>query len=174
MIFFWIPVAVIVIFALYVFWRMSKNISDALADIRHGKGIFLTFSYLPGEWKYYTQTLPLSCRSGKVCFTRKHIYISDGSEEILYDILGAASLREIFRDPDFLNFTVRNQPLSTTESGEWRPDSSDNLQHYQILIPKAQQPDADKLISFYQPLIAKKLTTDRELIERIAKTKRNH
>jgi hypothetical protein len=152
---------------------MSKNISDTLADIRHSKGIFLTFSYTPGEWEYYAQTLPFSGKGGKVCFTRRHIYISDESEEILYDILGAASLREIFRDSDFLNFIVRNQPLSATESGEWRPDSPDNLQQYRILIPTAQQADADKLISFYRLLIEKKLTTDKELRERMGEKKRN-
>lgn len=150
--------ALIVIFFLLTLWQLSKEVSDALADIRHGKGIFLTFKYTPEEWEYYTQNLPLTGESGKVCFTRKHIYLSDGTEEILYEISNPypffPCLREISLDEDFIIFTVRNKKL-TDESEKEIPDSPDNLKQYHILIPKAQQQQAGEIISFYQQIIDK-------------------
>jgi hypothetical protein len=138
-----------------------------LADIRHGKGIFLTFDYTPEEWEYYTQDLPLADKNRKVRFTKRHIYISDGTEEILYEIFGLNSnstrLREISLDNEFIVFTVRNQELITDEDGEEKPDSPDNLKQYQILIPKAQQNQADELINFYQRLIDKNKRDRNEL-----------
>src|SRR5689334_22159816 len=106
----WIVVITIVaIFFWLAFWLISKNLSGALADIRHGKGIFLTFTYTPEEWEYYKQILPFTGHSGKVCFTRNHIYISDGTDEILYEIF---RLREIFREEGFIVFTVRIKDFS--------------------------------------------------------------
>jgi hypothetical protein len=152
-------IAVVVIFFSLAFWLISKDISDSLADIRHGKGIFLTFNYPPQEWKYYAQTLPFTGQSGKVCFTGRHIYLSDGTEEILYEIFGptarSARLRKIFLDNDFVVFTVRNKELIAEEGDQIKIDSPDNLIEYHILIPKSQQQQTGELISFYQKMINK-------------------
>ena len=147
-----IAIAIIAIFFLFAFWQISKGVSDALADIRHGKGILLTFNYTPDEWEYYTQTLPLTGQTGKVCFTRNHIYISDGTEELLYEIF---RLRKISLETSFIIFTVRSKEFSPDESGKFMPDNPDNLKEYHILIPNAQQQRTDELISFYQKVIDK-------------------
>jgi hypothetical protein len=147
-------IAIVVIFFSIAFWLISRNVSDTLADIRHGKGIFLTFNYTPEEWEYYTETLPMTGHKGKVCFTRNHIYISDGTEEILYEIFGS-HLREISRDSDFVVFTVRTKDPLVTESGKEIPDSPDNLRQFHIFVPKAQQQQKGELIGFYQKIIDK-------------------
>ena len=147
-----IVIAIIVIFFLLAFWQISKGVSDVLADIRHGKGILLTFNYTPEEWEYYTQTLPLTGQNGKVCFTRNHIYISDGTEELLYEIF---RLRKISLETGFIIFTVRSKEFSPDDSGKFMPDNPDNLKEYHILIPNAQQQRTDELISFYQKVIDK-------------------
>lgn len=154
-----IIIIAIISLILFALWRNLKNISSSMADIRHGKGVFLTFNYTPEEWEYYTQTLPFTGKTGKVRFARNHIYITDGTEEILYEVSGptqlSARLREISSETDFITFTVRNKELSGNESGEVKPDSSDNLRQYQILIPKAQQTQTDELIGFYRKIIDK-------------------
>jgi hypothetical protein len=147
-----IVIAVVVIFLLFGFWQISKGVSDALADIRHGKGILLTFNYTPEEWEYYTETLPLTGQNGKVCFTRNHIYISDGSEEILYEIF---RLRKISLETGFINFTVRSKEFSPDESGTFMPDNPDNLKDYRISVPDAEQQRTEELIGFYQKVIDK-------------------
>ena len=147
-----IAVAIVVIFFSFAFWLISKGVSDALADIRHGKGILLTFKYTPEEWENYTQTLPLTGQNGRVCFTRNHIYISDGTEELLYEVF---RLRKISLEAGFIVFTVRSKEFSPDESGEFMPDDPDNLKAYHILIPNAQQQQTDELISFYQKVIDK-------------------
>lgn len=147
-----IVIAVIVVFFLFAFRQLSKGVSDALADIRHGKGILLTFNYTPEEWQYYTQTLPFNGQNGKVCFTRNHIYISDGNEELLYEIF---RLRKISIGAGFIIFTVRSKEFSPNESGEFMPDNPHNLTDYHILIPNAQQQNTDELISFYRKVIDK-------------------
>lgn len=147
-----VAIAIVVVFFSVAFWLISKNVSTALADIRHGKGIFLSFNYTPEEWDHYTQTLPLTGNRGKVCLTKNHIYITDGTEEILYEI---ARLRAIAINNDFVVFTVRNKELVANEDGTVVPDSPDNLKEYYILISKAQQQETDNLISFYQKRIKK-------------------
>jgi hypothetical protein len=147
-----IVIAIIVIFFLFAFWKISKGVSDALTDIRHGKGILLTFNYTPEEWENYTQTLPFTGQNGKVCFTRNHIYISDGTEELLYEIF---RLRKISLETGFISFTVRSKEFSPDESGKFMPDNPDNLKEYHILIPNTQQQRTDELISFYQKVIDK-------------------
>jgi len=149
----WIVViAVIIIFFAFVFWQISKGVSNVLADIRHGKGILLTFNYTPEEWEYYTQTLPFTGQNGKVCFTRNHIYISDGAEELLYEIF---RLRKISLETEFIIFTVRSKEFSVNESGKFMPDNPDNLKDYRILIPNDQRQRTGELIGFYQRVIDK-------------------
>jgi hypothetical protein len=147
-----IVIAVVAIFFLFAFWQISRGVSDALTDIRHGKGILLTFNYTPEEWEYYTQTLPFNGQKGKVCFTRNHIYISDDTEELLYEIF---RLRKISLETGFVIFTVRSKEFSPDESGKFMPDNPDNLKEYHILIPNAQQQQTDELITFYQKVIDK-------------------
>jgi hypothetical protein len=147
-----ILIAVVAGFFLFAFRQISKSVSDALADIRHGKGILLTFNYTPEEWENYTQTLPLTGQTGKVCFTRNHIYISDGTEELLYEIF---RLRKISLENGFIVFTVRSSEFSPDESGKFMPDDPDNLKDYRILIPNAQQQQTDELIGFYKKVIDK-------------------
>ena len=147
-----IIIAIIAVFFLFAFRQISKNVSDVLADIRHGKGILLTFNYTPEEWENYTQTLPLTGQKGKVCFTQNHIYISDGTEELLYEIF---RLRKISLESGFINFTVRSKEFSPNESGKFIPDNPDNLREYHILIPNDQRQQTDELISFYQEVIDK-------------------
>jgi hypothetical protein len=147
-----IVIAVVAVFFVFAFRAISKGVSDALTDIRHGKGILLTFDFTPEEWEYYTQTLPFTGQNGKVCFTRNHIYISDGSEELLYDIF---RLRKISLETGFITFTVRSKEFSPDENGRFMPDNPDNLKEYEILIPDAQQQRTGELTSFYQKVIDK-------------------
>ncbi len=144
--------AVIAIFFLFIFRQISKGVSDTLADIRHGKGVLLTFNYTPEEWEYYKQTLPFTGQNGKVCFARNHIYISDGTEELLYEVF---RLRKISLETGFVIFTVRIQDFGPNESGKYMPDNPDNLKEYRILIPNARQQRTDELIDFYQQVIDK-------------------
>ncbi len=147
-----IVIAIIVIFFVITIWLLSKGVADALTDIRHGKGIFLTFDYTFEEWEYYTQTFPFRGQTGKVCFTRNHIYISDGTEELLYEIF---RLRKISLEAGFIIFTVRIKEFSPSESGKFTPDNPDNLKDYQILIPNDQRQRTDDLIDFYEKVIDK-------------------
>jgi hypothetical protein len=163
-----IVIAVFAIFFLYIFWQISKDVSDTLKNIRHGKGILLTFNYTPEEWEYYTQNLPLTGQTGKVCFARDHIYITDGIEELLYEIF---RLRKISVEAGFVIFTVRSKEFGLTESGKFIPDNPDNLKEYHILIPDAQQQQTDELIDFYQKVIEKYDMFQQKLLNQQAKSR---
>lgn len=152
--------ALAVFTCIYGVWRGFTSISKTTADIRHGRGIFLTFKYTDEEWQYFKQNLSFTRDNGKVCFTRNHIYLTDGNEEILYEISGefriSALLRNVCVENDFLVFTVRTKELirgtnwHTYEYLERKPDSPDNLFQYEIPIPAAQKDKTDELIRFYQ------------------------
>jgi hypothetical protein len=165
---FWLAFVIIIslvapIIIVYALWKSLSNISDVMTDIRHGKGVFLTFKYTAEEWEYYEQTLPFTGNNGKVCFAQNHIYLTDGAEEILYELSGdlgvSAWLRNVCVENEFLVFTVRTQDLArkinfdTGEYVERKPDSPDNLWQYQILIPLAQKDKTDEIINFYQKTI---------------------
>lgn len=154
-----IPILAAILMILYAIWQSLRNQSNVLVDIRHGKGIFLTFTYTPEEWEYFTQTLPFTGKNGKVCFARNHIYLSDGREEILYEISGSLPisprLRKVSIESAFVVFTVRTKELVVKEDEEVKPDSPDNLWQYQILIPDAQLNKTDELIGFYRKRIDK-------------------
>jgi hypothetical protein len=162
--FFWlafliVPILAAAIILLYALWKSLTNISDVMADIRHGKGIFLTFKYAPEEWEYYTQTLPFIGINGKACFTRNHIYLSDGTEEILYEISGdvptSARLRKVCIEEDFIVFTVRTKELIVHENSEIKPDCPDYLWQYKVFIPESQRTKTDELMGFYRKVIDK-------------------
>ena len=68
-------------------------------------------------------------------------YISDGTEELLYDIF---RLRKVSLETGFIIFTVRSKESSPDESGKFMPDNPNNLKEYDILIPNAQQQRTDE------------------------------
>lgn len=155
-------ILIIVLVGIFLNWFFNtvKNAQDTnnqTADMKNGKGVFLTFHYSPEEWEYFTRNLVLSGKQGKALFGEKLIILTDGTEDVITELFelnpGGKRLYEVKIDEGFLVFTIKYRDFRRNRFGERVPIEGKNDDDFEILIPSSQIVDANKLLEFYQKLI---------------------
>src|SRR5687767_6277718 len=76
------------------FWLKRQNRRAAIQSIKNGADVFLTWHYSPEDWKFaaeeYFQIKPRRLsENGTASFTERFVYISNGRDELLYELIGA-------------------------------------------------------------------------------------
>lgn len=160
MIFAVIFILVLVILVIIWLFNAVKNADDTnkqVAEMKKGKGVFLTFHYSPEEWQYFTRNLVLSGKQGKALFGEKLILLTDGTEDVITELFelnpSGKRLYEVKTVDGFLIFTIKYRDFRRNRFGERVPIEGKNDDDFEILIPVSQIDDAKKLLEFYQKLI---------------------
>lgn len=153
---------IIVLVVLFIMWFFNavENAQDTnkqAADMKNGKGVFLTFNYSPEEWEYFTRNLVLSGKQGKAFFGEKIILLADGTEDVITELFElnpkGKRLYEVKITEGFLVFCIKYREFTISSYGEIVPIQGKNDDDFAILIPHSQMEDANRLLDFYQKLI---------------------
>lgn len=149
----------VIIFLIWVFNSVkdAQYTNDQVANLKNGKGIFLTFNYLPEEWEYFTQKLVLSGKQGNAIFGEKIILLTDGTEDVITELFElnpkGKRLYDVKIIDGFIVFSIKYREFRLNDYGELVPIEGKNDDDFEILIPQSQMEDANKLVDFYQKLI---------------------
>ncbi|MBS1796817.1 MAG: hypothetical protein JSS81_23510 [Acidobacteria bacterium] len=157
---FWVAV---IGFLVFVAWMRVRAAAYQREGIRHGRGVFLTFDYAPGEWEYYTRDLAFRGAVGTASFGDKNVYLKDDTEEVFIELFGpfrnSPRLREVALKDEFIVFRVRTRDLDPNEKGEIALDHPGNVEEFFVLIPEKHRADGQTLLEFYRMLILKNRKT---------------
>jgi hypothetical protein len=150
-------------------WENAKDTSNRSADIKNGKGVFLTFNYSPEEWEYFTQNLVLSGKQGKAFFGKKLILLADGTEDVITELFDlnplGKRLQQVKIDEEFLVFSIKYRDVTRSDIAGDPYLVKSETDEFQILIPAAQADDANRLLDFYQKLITQNNDKGTEMIK---------
>lgn len=149
------------------FFLKHRNKKALATAINKGQGVLWTWQYAPNEWKYAAEThfdiqTKRMMETGKVCFTEKHIYVSNGRDEILFELIGdnkyEKHLTEVFHYKgsamQSVRFEVRSKEIKKEEGRETMEETYEN-DSLTVPIPKAFESESAKIITYYQDILNK-------------------
>lgn len=167
-----IAAAIIVsLFALFfglVFLVRRQNRKATIAAIKQGQGVVSTWHYTPDEWKYASENyFQMKARrlleNGKVSFSDRYIYVSNGREDVLFELVGAQKyvkhLTEVYSYKDspmnIIRFQVRTKTIKKGEGGHETMEEKYDLETFYVPVPKDYRLETEKVIKFYQDILDK-------------------
>ncbi len=166
---------IIFLVALVLAWwfralRNAEDTNNQAADMKNGKGIFLTFNYSPEEWEYFTRHLVLSGKQGKAFFGEKLILLADGTEDVITELFDlnprGKRLQQVEINEGFLVFSIKYRDVMGFDIAGDPFLIKSEKDEFQILIPAAQIDDANRLLDFYQKLIMQNNDKANEMIRK--------
>ena len=158
--------------AIFVYWLgfMTKRQqrSSAIYTIKQGQGIFLTWTYSPEDWKIGAEEhFGIKPRrlneNGKASFTEKHVFITNGRDEILYELIGWDRMKKHLTDvylykqaeQNVIRFEVREKIIKKGDNGADTADEDYVLENFYVPVPKLCAEEGDKVMKFYKDLLDK-------------------
>jgi hypothetical protein len=158
--------------AVFVYWIgfmiKRQNRSAAIGAIKQGQGIFLTWTYSPEDWKSAAEEhFDIKPRrlneNGKASFTEKHVFITNGKDEVLYELIGLDRMKKHLTDVylyrqserDVIRFEVREKIIKKDEYGHETMDEEYKLETFYVPVPKALAEDGEKVLKFYKDILDK-------------------
>lgn len=158
--------------AAFIYWigfmikRQSRN--AAISAIKQGQGIFLTWTYAPEDWKLAAaEHFDIKPRrlneNGKVSFTERYIFITNGKDEILYELVGLNRMKKHLTDVylykqaegNVIKFEVREKTIKKDEYGNETMDEDYRLESFYVPVPKFCAEEGEKVLKFYKDLLDK-------------------
>jgi hypothetical protein len=136
-----------------------------LLSIKYGQGVFATWNYSQEEWRIAAQNqFDLAVRmgdNGKVSFTPRFIYASNGRRDLLWELIGEVKyerhLTDIFlyhESPmNVIKFEVRTKKVKKDSHGNDRMEESCGLKDFYVPVPKDYHQEIEKVMSFYQKIL---------------------
>ena len=149
------------------FWLVKiLNRRTAIANIKNGKGVLTTWMYTFEEWKIAAEDRfeirTRSGDSGRVSFTPRYIYLSNGRKDILWELIGEQKyvkhLTDIYlykESPmNVIRFQVRTKIIKKNDGRETMDESYD-LEEFYVPVPKDHKLETEKVMKFYQDILDK-------------------
>jgi len=159
--------AAVFIFALK-FLTDRGNRSAAIAVIKQGHGVFLTWNYSPEDWKLAAEEhFDIKPRrlneNGKASFTARNIFITNGKDEVLYELIGWDRMKKHLTDVYFyrqrergvIRFEVRTKTIKKNEHGSETMEEDYGLETFYVPVPQASAEDGEKVLKFYKEILDK-------------------
>lgn len=144
--------------------RQSRR--NIINSVKMGQGVFLTWNYSPDEWKLAAEErFDIKPRryleNGKATFTDRYIYVTNGSEDVLYELVGENKhikhLTEIYRYKDspmnVIRFQVRTKTIKKDEYGNNTMEEKYDLETFYVPVPQIHQAETEKVLKFYQDIL---------------------
>lgn len=150
----------------YHFVKYQKRKAKAAA-INKGKGVLWMWLYAPEEWKYAAETFfdikpKRLMETGKVCFTQDCIFVSNGRDEILFELIGEDKYERHLTEISFfkgspmnsLRFFVRIKEIKR-EDGRKTDEEKYDTETIMIPVPKPFEQEREEVFKYYQDLLDK-------------------
>jgi hypothetical protein len=142
--------------------------SSAIAAIKQGQGVAATWNYAPDEWKQAAEERfdikpKRMMENGKVTFTDRYVYITNGSEDVLCELVGEQKyvkhLTEIYHYKDspmnIIRFQVRTKRIKKDDNGNDTMEEDCAVETFCVPVPKSHEPETEKILKFYQDILDK-------------------
>lgn len=156
--------------AAFIFWlkvlmpRQHRN--AAIASIKQGRDVFSTWQYSPADWKFAAERFfeikprRLS-ENGKAHFTERFVYITNGTQEILYELIGedryVRHLTEVYMSKqsghDVIRFEVRTKTIKKDDNGNDTMEEDYDVEVFYVPVPADLPAEGVKVLKFYQDLL---------------------
>lgn len=156
--------AVIIGYGVVWYLKLSRR-RAVIASIRNGQDVIATCYYNSGDWRFAAeQYFKIRTRPGdfgKVSFTPRHIYVSNGKKDFLYELVGAERyvkhLTEVYlykKSPmNVIKFEVRTKVVGKDKSGNERLDEKCTLEEFYVPVPSDYETGIGSLMKFYQDIL---------------------
>jgi hypothetical protein len=144
--------------------RQSRN--NIIASIKQGQGVFSTWQYSPDEWKQAAEErFDIKPRrmmeNGTVTFTDRYIYITNGDENVLFELVGEIKhvkhLTEIYHYKDspmnIIRFQVRSKTIKKDEHGNNSMEEDCDSETFYVPVPRNHLAETEKVLKFYQDIL---------------------
>jgi hypothetical protein len=152
------------IFGLYFFvkWRNRQSLISA---IKNGRGVLTKWNYSPEEWRWAAENnFEIGAKPGdhgRVFFTARHIYLTNGRKDILWELIGQKKfvkhLTEIFllkQSPmNVVKFTVRTKTIKKDDRGNDTMDENYDVEYFYVPVPANFKFETEKVLKFYQDIL---------------------
>jgi hypothetical protein len=156
--------------AVFVYWLKfminRQNRNAAIYAIKQGQGIFLTWHYSPEDWKLaaeeHFQIKPRRLsENGKASFTEKHVFITNGTDELLYELIGGDRYVKHLTDvylykqaaQNVIRFEVRTKTIKKDEYGNDTMEEDYGVERFYVPVPKAAAAEGEKVLKFYKDIL---------------------
>lgn len=156
--------------AVFIFWLgltiKRQNRNAAIYAIKQGQGVFQTWTYSPEDWKLAAEEhFGIKPRrlneNGKASFTEKHVFITNGKDEILYELIGWDRLKKHLTDvylyqqtvQNVIRFEVREKIIKKGEHGTDTMEEDFKLETFYVPVPRASAEEGGKVLKFYKDLL---------------------
>jgi hypothetical protein len=150
------------------FLMKRQNRRAAIDSIKNGTDVFLTWHYSPEDWKpaaeEYFQIKPRRhLENGKASFTNRFVYISNGRDELLYELIGSQRhvkhLTEVYlskqSEQKVIRFEVRTKTIKKDDNGNETMEEDFDVESYYVPVPKAADAEGEKVLNFYRDILDK-------------------
>lgn len=150
----------------YYFFKYQNRKAKAAA-INKGEGVLWMWLYAPEDWKYAAKTFfdiepRRLMETGKVCFTKEHIFVSNGKDEILFELIGEDRCERHLTEISFfkgspmnsIRFFVRIKEIKR-EDGRKTDEEKYDTETLMIPIPKDFESEREEVFKYYQDFLDK-------------------
>jgi len=141
---------------------------DAIFSIKQGQGVFLKWSYPPEDWKavaeeYFEIKPRRLAENAAASFTERFVYISNGQDEILHELVGAdrfvKHLTDVYlykqSERKVLRFEVRTKTIKKDEYGNNTMEETFDLETFYVPVPQTMGAEGEKVLQYYQTFLDK-------------------
>jgi hypothetical protein len=144
--------------------RTQRN--AAIASIKQGHGVFLSWNYSPEDWKFaaaeFFEIKPRRmAENGKASFTERHVFVTNGADERLYELVGEDRyVRHLTEarmskqsERNVLRFEVRTKRIKKDDNGNDTMEEDYAVETFYVPVPQASGADGEKVLNFYKNLL---------------------
>jgi hypothetical protein len=144
--------------------RQQRN--AAIASIKQGQDVFLTWNYSPEDWKFaaaeFFEIKPRRLsENGKASFTERFVYITNGADEILYELVGedryVKHLTEVYMSrhsgQSVIRFEVRTKTVKKDDNGNNTMEEDYAVATFYVPVPRDTPAEGEKVLNFYKNLL---------------------
>jgi hypothetical protein len=163
---------IIVAIAIFAYWLQSvfrrQNRNAAVGAIKQGQGVFATWNYSPEDWKAVAEEhFEIKPRrlgeNGKASFTDRHVYVTNGSSDILFELIGedryVKHLTDVYifkqSERNVLRFEVRGKYIKKDENGHDTMEEEYETETFYVPVPKGAEAEGERVLQFYKTMLDK-------------------
>ncbi len=145
-----------------------QNRRAAIYSIKQGYDVFLTWNYQPEDWKAIAEEFfdikPRRLSENAVAsFTERFVYVSNGTNDILYELIGedrfVKHLTDVYlhkqSERNVIKFEVRTKTIKKDEYGNDRMEEEYDTETFYVPVPKISDAEGAKVLNFYKTMLDK-------------------
>ena len=146
---------------------MKRQHRDAaIGAIKQGQDVFLTWSYPPEDWKAIAEeNFEIKPRrlgeNGRASFTDRHVFVTNGSEDVLFELVGedryVKHLTDVYLSKqstgNVLRFEVRTKTIKKNDEGGDTMEEDYELDIFYVPVPSGLNAEGEKVLTHYKNIL---------------------